>query len=121
MSFNFEQVARIAYLAVKALSEANGDQTTPDWDDAPEKDRVRAITGVTMYVANPHSGPEATHNRWMAEKKADGWTHGPEKHPVLKEHPLLVPFEKLAPHQQMKNILFCDIVASVRHLIKLPF
>lgn len=121
ITYSIEQVARICHQANKALCEANGDTSQAHWEDAPEWQRQSAIAGVCFRMAHPHAGPEASHVSWMLQKLSEGWTFGPEKKPELKQHPCMVPFEKLPAHQQAKDILFNNVVASVRHLIAIPY
>lgn len=117
ITYSIEQVARICHQANKALCEANGDTSQVHWEDAPEWQRQSAISGVCFHMVRPGAGPEASHENWMAKKLAEGWTYGPEKDPERKQHPLLVAFEDLPPHQQAKDMLFSNVVASVRNLI----
>jgi RyR domain len=46
---------------------------------------------------------EAEHERWMRKLLADGWRWGPEKDPVRKIHPLLVPWSELADAEKDKD------------------
>ncbi|MBI5200551.1 MAG: Ryanodine receptor Ryr [Elusimicrobia bacterium] len=36
------------------------------------------------------------HELWSRQRIADGWTHGPHRDDVKKQHPNLVPYEELA-------------------------
>ncbi len=38
---------------------------------------------------------EITHDNWVRQRLADGWTHGQRRDDVLKEHPCIVPYEDL--------------------------
>src|SRR2546428_306111 len=35
------------------------------------------------------------HDRWAAQRLADGWRYGPTRNDERKEHPCLVPYESL--------------------------
>ncbi len=43
------------------------------------------------------------HERWMAEKRKNGWRHGPKKDGNAKTHPCLVPYDQLPPDEQEKD------------------
>jgi hypothetical protein len=38
---------------------------------------------------------ENTHDLWAQRRLAEGWRYGPERDQARKEHPSLVPYEKL--------------------------
>jgi ryanodine receptor 2 len=38
---------------------------------------------------------ETVHDAWAARRLSEGWTYGPRRDDILKEHPCLVPYEKL--------------------------
>lgn len=102
--------AKIAHEVNRAWCAFNGDHSQPSWEDAPEWQRKSAINGVNFHRANPEAGDCASHNSWMAEKLADGWTYGEIKDPENKTHPCIRPFEELPKDQQFKDRLFRTIV-----------
>ena len=53
------------------------------------------------------------HEAWMTDKIRHGWKFGPVKNAEAKEHPCLVPFGDLPPHQQTKDRLFQSIVRAL--------
>jgi hypothetical protein len=107
-----EQVAEICHEANRAYCRGLGDYHQPRWEDAPEWQRGSALSGVRLHRAKA-CGPEASHEAWYNEKKAQGWRYGPVKDPVNKEHPCMVPFEDLPEEQQAKDVLFAAIVAAL--------
>jgi class 3 adenylate cyclase/tetratricopeptide (TPR) repeat protein len=38
---------------------------------------------------------EITHDNWVRQRLADGWTHGQHRDDLLKEHPCIVPYDEL--------------------------
>ncbi len=40
------------------------------------------------------------HDRWVKEKLASGWTHGPRRNDRLRIHPLLVPYDELSENDK---------------------
>ncbi len=110
-----EQVARVAHEVNRAYCLALGDKSQPAWEDAPQWQRASALLGVQLHTENPDAGPQASHESWMAQKVAEGWTYGPEKRPDLKQHHCMVPFDQLPREQQAKDYLFRAVVHALVH------
>ncbi len=109
-------IAKICHEANRAYCESFlGDYTQKPWAMAPEWQRQSAIKGVLFHIANPDAGDAASHENWMRDKLADGWTFGDVKNEVAKTHPCLVPFDQLPPEQQAKDRLFRGIVHALRN------
>jgi hypothetical protein len=106
-------VAMACHSANAVYSKSVGDGDMPDWDNAPEHQRVSAIAGVKFLLDNPDAGPEASHESWLAAKAADGWVYGEKKDEKKKTHPCIKPFAELPPAQQFKDVLFASIVTSL--------
>lgn len=106
---NYETIARVAHEVNRAYCAACGDLSQPAWEDAPEWQRKSAINGVAFHAANPDASPSASHESWLAEKRADGWSYGPVKDPAKKEHPCFVPYEQLPVEQKVKDYLFSAV------------
>lgn len=107
------QIAQVCHEANRAWCEATGDFSQAPWQAAPQWQVDSAVDGVLFRAAHPEAGPEASHDNWSATKIATGWVYGPEKDPVKKTHPCLVPFGKLPPDQQAKDKIFAAIVAAL--------
>lgn len=103
-------IAAFAHHVNRSYCMALGDNTQPVWDEAPDWQRQSAMQGVIFHIKHPDAGPSASHDNWMAQKLADGWTYGPEKNPELKQHPCMVPFEQLSTEQKAKDYIFQGIV-----------
>ncbi len=41
------------------------------------------------------------HEVWAATRIAQGWRHGPERNDARKEHPSLIPYEKLSEEERV--------------------
>lgn len=107
-------IAGACHEANRALCQAFGDDSQPEWKDAPDWQRESAMHGVLFHMENPSAGPEASHNNWMAQKIHDGWVYGEVKDPEAKTHPCLVPFAQLPREQQAKDYIFRAIVHSLK-------
>jgi hypothetical protein len=109
-----EEIARVCHEVNRAYCQALGDMSQPAWEDAPAWQRESALLGVEFHLSGDR-GPEASHESWAAQKIADGWKYGPVKNPEAKEHPCLVPFDRLPPEQQAKDFLFRAVVHAMKH------
>lgn len=108
-----EKTAKICHQANKAYCETIGDGSHVDWEKAPEWQKESVRKGVVLHLDGEH-GPEASHESWMKEKIANGWTYGEIKDENAKTHPCIKPFAELPPLQQNKDILFLNIVHAFK-------
>lgn len=126
-----ERLARVVHdryrRAVLERGVQVGSPATAPWDHLPEvfrrscrsqaediKEKLRRI-GCTLaprvVVGDTLRLGEGTievlarmeHQRWMAEKLADGWSRGPRDE-AGRRHPDLVPWEELPTEEQDKNL-----------------
>lgn len=109
-----EDIAMVCHEVNRAYCEAMKDQTQKPWDTAPQWQRISAVNGVRFHINNPHANVESGHENWYMIKKIQGWKYGPIKSESKKEHPCMMPFEKLPIDQQIKDYLFRQIVHSLR-------
>lgn len=105
--------ARVAHEVNRAYCQAIGDNSQPSWEDAPDWQKESAVAGVKAIRDNPDMTPEQSHENWMAQKKADGWTYGQKKDADKKEHPAFLPYAKLPQEQRVKDYLFGAVVRAV--------
>lgn len=117
-TYRFEDVdhigiAQVCHEANRAYCQALGDMSQPAWNDAPEWQKQSAVNGVMFIQDNPDAAPSASHESWLAEKERDGWTYGPVKDPVLKQHPCFVPYDELLVEQKAKDYIFGAIARTL--------
>ncbi len=105
-----EAIARVCHEGNRAHCVNLGDESQPEWKDAPDWQKASAMNGVAFHLLNPTAGPQASHESWLTEKVADGWVYGPTKDLRRKTHPCIVPFHHLPRGQQLKDCLFRAIV-----------
>ena len=43
---------------------------------------------------------ENAHELWARQRLAEGWRHGPRRDEIKKEHPSLIPYEKLSESEK---------------------
>lgn len=109
-----EEIARVCHEVNRAYCRALGDNSQPPWEDAEEWVKTSAMNGVNLHINNPSAGPEASHESWMQEKIDTGWVYGTIKDVAKKEHPCMVPFNKLPIEQQAKDFIFRSIVHALK-------
>jgi hypothetical protein len=109
-----QDIARVAHEVNRAYCHAIGDHSQKPWGEAPGWQRDSAVVGVEFHLEHPEAGPEASHESWMAEKEAAGWTYGPEKDEAKREHPCMVDFAALPVEQQAKDHIFRAVVHALQ-------
>ncbi len=110
---DMNKAARLLHEANRSWCIANGDDSQPPWEEIPDWQLDSIMSGIKFHLENPDAGDSASHDNWMAHKKADGWKYGPEKDPEKKTHPCMVPFEELPEHQQIKDAIFRNMVHTL--------
>jgi hypothetical protein len=110
-------IAMVCHEANRALCLANGDASQKPWPEAEPWQRESAIAGVTWRIEHMTAPASAQHHQWCDDKARGGWKYGPVKDAEKKEHPCLVPFDKLPKDQQAKDVLFMSIVSALRRLL----
>lgn len=106
------QIAHVCHEANRALQQIIGDRViSPHWEFAPNDQRRSSRAGVVAALDG--ATPEELHAKWCADKDADGWVWGPEKNPLEKSHPCMVPYADLPAEQRLKDRLFAAIVTAL--------
>lgn len=107
------EIARVCHEANRAYCQSLGDYSQLPWHAAPKWQRLSVFDGILFHRDNPDALPEASHENWLREKEADGWTYGPIKDPDLKQHPCCVCYSALPPEQKAKDYIFAAIVKQL--------
>jgi hypothetical protein len=108
----YSQIAQIAYEANRVLCEISG-ETRPTWEQSEKWERDTIHAGVVAIDEGKVRSAGDSHISWAARKIDEGWRYGPERDPVKKTHPCLVPFIELPYHQRLKDHLFLAVVQSL--------
>ncbi len=112
-------IAKFAHQINRAYCRAIGDDSQPEWESAPKWQKDSAIAGVEMHQRNPDATPEDSHNSWLEQKLAEGWTWGETKDVEAKQHPCVTEYENLPVSQKVKDYLFKAVV-DLCSAIELP-
>lgn len=108
-----ENIAQAAHEINRAYCLSLGDNSQPEWKDAPEWQKSSAIKGVEFHLKNPDATPEASHESWMKQKALEGWKYGPVKDTDKKEHPCFQDYSLLPVEQKAKDYLFRQVIHSL--------
>jgi hypothetical protein len=111
---NIENIAQVAHELNKAYCSSIGDDSQPEWADAPQWQKDSAIMGVQFHIQNPDATPENSHESWLKQKTEEGWSYGPVKNPETKEHPCFVPYAELPAGQKAKDYIFRQTIHSLK-------
>ncbi len=112
------EVAQVCHEVNRAYCASLGDTSHLPWPEAPEWQKKSAIEGVRLHLKNEATTPEESHASWLAAKVADGWVFGLVKDPEKKEHPCMVPYEKLPQEQRTKDYLFKGVMSAIHQMLK---
>ncbi|QQP86906.1 RyR domain-containing protein [Entomomonas asaccharolytica] len=107
-------VAMIAHNVNKAYCHSIGDDSQPNWHEAPQWQKDSAINGVKYHLSNDNVTPEQSHESWLKQKQDEGWKYGEVKDPEKKEHPCFRPYSELPQEQRTKDFLFKAVVDSFK-------
>ncbi len=110
---NAEQIAPVVHEAVRAYQKVLGQPVSPAWDEATWE-KQSTIEAVNYALADPTPGQQ--HQKWMDERLAAGWKHGPVKDNAAKTNPALVPFEQLPISEQAKDSLLIAITNILKNV-----
>lgn len=113
MARDLAAIAQTVHEAVRAWSAAHGQKAIPAWSEAPDWMQKSSRESVQFVIDHPDAGPGGQHAQWMAQRRAAGWTYGPDRDDARKQNPMLVPFEDLPKFEQQKDALVCAIVNAL--------
>ncbi len=107
-------IARICHEVNRVYCMSLGDNSITSWEAAPDWQRRSIIKGVLFHLVHPEATAATSHESWLAEKEADGWTYGLSKDLTRKTHPCFVAFDSLPKEQQFKDVFFKAVVDACR-------
>ena len=107
------KIALVMHESVRAWQKANDQAIAPAWGRAPKWMKDSSIEAVKWRLFNPDASVSAQHDRWMNEKKADGWKHGRAKNGVKKTHPMMVPYSDLPEVERRKDALVNAVIDAL--------
>lgn len=119
-----ETIARVCHEVNRAYCASLGDYSHAPFESAPQWQKMSLINGVHAHLKALSAGedlsPEKSHENWMAEKVATGWTYGEKKDPEAKTHPCLLPYDQLPPEQRAKDSIFGAVIRELADIGDIP-
>lgn len=111
------EIAKVCHEVNRAYCQALGDNSQPSWSEAPTWQIESACKGVKFHLDNSNALPSHSHDCWLEERRATGWTYGPVKDPDKKQHPCFVPYSELSKEQQAKDYIFKAVVTALAQFV----
>lgn len=106
-----DRVAQVAHAAIRAHQVAHGQKPHPEWEAAEEWMRQSTRDAVRSALVDPTPG--AQHDRWLEERRAQGWSYGPERDDEKKKNPNMVDFEELPKFEQQKDSIIIALAQAL--------
>jgi len=110
-------VVEAVYEACRQEAIDSGRPIVPElFQQRDEAFQVQFCRTMERLLAPDYAGtPEAEHESWIRAYEKMGWRYGPERDPVAKTHPDMVPFGQLSEAERQKDAIFmaCCSVARV--------
>lgn len=113
LTFGKERIAQVAHEVNRAYCAAAGDESQVAWNKAPEWQKDNAKEAVVAHL-EVELTPRESHEAWVKNKLATGWSWGIKKDYNTMNHPCLIPYDDLPIVQRVKDYLFCAVVKAMK-------
>lgn len=113
-----QQIAKIAYEALEAMTQVCEGHSFTSWEDAPGEDIMFMMNLVLFCIDNPDATASIVHEDWLENRKAEGWTYGAEINIEKQIHEWIVPFHELSTWKQTQDYLVVQLVRSLTEQVK---
>jgi hypothetical protein len=114
-----ERRAIFVYEVARLQAAACGAPIVPE----PWSTRDEAFRAQFVALIEKSCGPfrfkdaEDAHNSWWQAYQELGWVYGPQRDPVKKTHPDMVPFDQLGWEERIKDAVFVALLEMARKWI----
>ena len=109
-----EKIAEVAHEVNRAYCQSLGDNSQAAWVDAPDWQKISALSGVQLHIAKPDASPEDSHAAWLDHKRSEGGKFGLVKDAEKKEHPCFLPYAELKESDKAKDFIFRAVVRALK-------
>ena len=109
-----EEAAKIIHETLSHYKKENNNPVIINWDQASPEKKQSTIDGIKYHLLNPTASGKDSHDSWMNQKIANGWSYGETKDPIKKSHPNLVPYDRLDDHTKSLDHIFSGLVNSLK-------
>lgn len=101
----------MAHAAGVSFCQVLGERRVTPWEELPrpEQDVVVAMVRGARCGATPRG----LHDTWYEVRLGAGWVWGPAADPEAKQHPSLMPYDRLPESQKDKDWLFLMVVSAM--------
>jgi len=115
-----ERRAWFVYEAARLQAIAAGAPIVPEpWENREEPFRAQMRPVIATQCGPEHSeDAEQLHEDWVRAYDAMGWVYGPERDPVSKTHPDMVPYWELGALERDKDAVFVLLCRIARKYIR---
>ncbi len=110
--YEVDACARHAHEGHRIYRQLMGDLSHKPWDEIDVVHRQPVYVAVIGIVESDDDAVRS-HERWVQNLTATGWTKGEKKDGERKTHPNLVPWEDLPNEVQELNKMFVRSVKSM--------
>ncbi|MFN0264828.1 RyR domain-containing protein [Tepidamorphus sp. 3E244] len=83
-----------------------------------DRDMLEAFRAGTIADDRVQNLARIEHDRWMVDRKLDGWTLGPERNDKRRIHPKLIPFDDLGMTREDIDKDVKQILAAIDHMLE---
>jgi len=83
------------------------------WDQKPNSANLPRVEGILEDEALMVKLAELEHERWMADRRINGWQYGKERDNDKRNHPDLVPYVQLSKDSQAYDLLMVQTLAEI--------
>ena len=116
-------VVEAVYEACRQEAIDSGRPIVPElFQQRDEAFQVQFCRTMERLLAPDYAGtPEAEHESWIRAYEKMGWRYGPERDPVAKTHPDMVPFGQLSEAERQKDAIFmacCSVARAALASVK---
>lgn len=114
-----ERRAIFVYEVARQQAQAVNAPIIPEaWSARDVAFRSQFLNVIEMMCGpSRKSNPEDLHNDWWRKYEEMGWVYGPQRDPVAKTHPDMVPFSELGWEERNKDAVFVALCEIARQWI----
>jgi hypothetical protein len=114
-----ERRAEFVYEAARLAAIAACAPIVPEpWSEREEPFRRQFVEVIERQMGPSRSeSPEELHGSWTQAYIDMGWRYGPERDPIAKTHPDMVPYRRLGQLERDKDAVFVALCEIARQWV----
>src|SRR6202000_2145274 len=99
------------YIARQSYLKGLGEPVHPNWEDLQDWQRDEFTERVHLVLTGVT--PAISHTNWLSLKSKLGWVYGPRLNSEKKQHPDLVPYDRLPMRRLVEDEFFLTVVREM--------